>query len=126
MCCNFQEGRKTGINTQAQCSVDGSIPNGTAVTDEEDDDRENSLRRTGRLFGGLIMDVKRKAPFYLSDFKDVLHVQCIASFFFMYFACLTPIITFGGLLGSATNDNMVGSTLTYRQISNIRRTLVGN
>lgn len=60
-----------------------------------------------RLFGGLIEDIKRKAPFYLSDFKDALHIQCLASFVFLYFACLTPIITFGGLLGDATDQNMV-------------------
>ena len=54
------------------------------------------------------MDIKRKIPFYPSDLKDALDVQCIASVFFMYFACLTPIITFGGLLGAATHDNMVG------------------
>ena len=28
----------------------------------------------------------------------------------MYFACLTPIITFGGLLGAATDNNIVCST----------------
>ena len=61
-----------------------------------------------RIFGGLIRDIKRKAPFYLSDFKDGIHIQCFASFFFVFFACLTPIITFGGLLGSALDNNMVG------------------
>ena len=60
-----------------------------------------------RIFGGLRNDIKRKAKWYISDYKDVLHVQCIASVFFMYFACLTPIITFGGLLGAATDNNMV-------------------
>ena len=60
-----------------------------------------------RLFGGLRADIRRKAPWYLSDLKDALHVQCVASFFFMYFACLTPIITFGGLLGAATENNIV-------------------
>ena len=60
-----------------------------------------------RLFGGLIADIRRKVPFYPSDFKDALHIQCLASFFFMYFACLAPIITFGGLLGAATKNNMV-------------------
>ena len=60
-----------------------------------------------RIFGGLRADIKRKAKFYLSDFKDALHIQCLASFVFLYFACLTPIITFGGLLGDATDNNMV-------------------
>ena len=49
----------------------------------------------------------RKAPWYFSDFKDALHLQCLASFFFMYFACLTPIVTFGGLLDTATDHNIV-------------------
>ena len=43
-------------------------------------------------------------PSYLSDFKDALAVQSIASYIFIYFACLTPIITFGGLLGDATEN----------------------
>jgi len=63
------------------------------------------------LFGGLRQDVLRKAPWYLSDYKDALHLQCLASFFFMYFACLTPIITFGGLLGTATDNNIVSEVI---------------
>merc|ERR1712106_510875 len=78
--------------------------------DEEEEEakmREGSgLTRTGRLFGGLINDIRRKKPWYLSDFKDGLSLQGIASYFFIYFACLTPIITFGGLLGDATGNNM--------------------
>ena len=54
----------------------------------------------------LFSDIKRKKPFYLSDFKDGLAVQSIASIIFIYFACLTPIITFGGLLGDATQNRM--------------------
>lgn len=74
---------------------------------EEELEREKSgLKRTGRLFGGLINDVKRKLPWYWSDFKDAFVLQSIASIFFLYFACLTPIITFGGLLGEATHNNI--------------------
>ncbi|XP_018351037.1 PREDICTED: electroneutral sodium bicarbonate exchanger 1 isoform X2 [Trachymyrmex septentrionalis] len=78
--------------------------------DEEADEQklreESGLSRTGRLFGGLINDVKRKGPFYFSDFKDAFALQCVASFIFLYFACLSPIITFGGLLSEATGKNM--------------------
>uniref|UniRef100_A0A1I8FAK9 Ion_trans domain-containing protein n=1 Tax=Macrostomum lignano TaxID=282301 RepID=A0A1I8FAK9_9PLAT len=35
------------------------------------------LQRTGRLFGGLVQDVKRRAPWYKSDFLDALHPQTI-------------------------------------------------
>lgn len=60
-----------------------------------------------RLFGGLIGDIKRKLPHYKSDFTDAFALQSIASIIFLYFACLTPIITFGGLLGDATGNNIV-------------------
>ena len=49
----------------------------------------------------------------MSDYKDGLDVQCIASLFFMYFACLAPIITFGGLLGAATDDNIVSIAMVF-------------
>jgi hypothetical protein len=65
------------------------------------------IKNKFRFCGGLIDDIKRKAPWYLSDFRDGLNFQCLSSVMFMYFACLAPIITFGGLLGSATDDNMV-------------------
>lgn len=78
--------------------------------DEEEEEQKireaDGLTRTGRLFGGLINDIKRKKPFYLSDFKDGLSMQCVASYLFIYFSCLTPIITFGGLLGDATQNRI--------------------
>ncbi|KAK9888588.1 hypothetical protein WA026_000825 [Henosepilachna vigintioctopunctata] len=79
-------------------------------TDEEEEEQklreESGLARSGVLFGGLINDLKRKSPWYLLDFKDALSSQCIASWIFLYFACLSPIITFGGLLSQATGKNM--------------------
>ncbi|ENN75910.1 hypothetical protein YQE_07552, partial [Dendroctonus ponderosae] len=79
------------------------------VDEEEEEQKlreESGLSRTGYLFGGLRNDLKRKAPWYWSDFKDALSSQCIASWIFLYFACLSPIITFGGLLAEATGNNM--------------------
>ncbi|XP_010855664.1 PREDICTED: anion exchange protein 2 [Bison bison bison] len=60
---------------------------------------DDPLRRTGRPFGGLIRDVRRRYPHYLSDFRDALDPQCLAAVIFIYFAALSPAITFGGLLG---------------------------
>lgn len=70
----------------------------------EDEDEDDPLRRTGRPFGGLIRDVRRRYPHYLSDFRDALNPQCIAAVIFIYFAALSPAITFGGLLGEKTQD----------------------
>uniref|UniRef100_A0A673CMT9 Anion exchange protein n=1 Tax=Sphaeramia orbicularis TaxID=375764 RepID=A0A673CMT9_9TELE len=68
---------------------------------------DDPLRRTGRPFGGLIRDVQRRYPKYISDFKDALNSQCMAAVIFIYFAALSPAITFGGLLGEKT-DGLIG------------------
>ncbi|KAJ8313637.1 hypothetical protein KUTeg_008198 [Tegillarca granosa] len=59
-------------------------------------------------FLGLIRDIKRKVPFYLSDFKDAIHIQCLASFIYVFLGTMTPNVTFGGLLGEATDQYMGG------------------
>ncbi|XP_041470458.1 sodium bicarbonate cotransporter 3-like isoform X15 [Lytechinus variegatus] len=104
------------VPSQAKRLSHFQTPNGHAEgIDEEDgggggggghNGEHEGLERTGRIFGGLVEDCKRRFPFYLSDFKDAFHLQCLASFIFMYFACITPVITFGGLLGEATDNKM--------------------
>ncbi|NXD88269.1 B3A2 protein, partial [Halcyon senegalensis] len=74
------------------------------VEGEGEEEEDDPLRRTGRPFGGLIRDVRRRYPKYLSDFRDALNPQCIAAVIFIYFAALSPAITFGGLLGEKTQD----------------------
>uniref|UniRef100_A0A8B9G3J1 Anion exchange protein n=1 Tax=Amazona collaria TaxID=241587 RepID=A0A8B9G3J1_9PSIT len=98
------------------------FPNGSTLTGEtlkeEGHHAGPELERTGRLFGGLILDIQRKAPFFLSDFKDALSLQCLASILFLYCACMSPVITFGGLLGEATQsrisaiESLFGASLT--------------
>ncbi|NXU26011.1 S4A4 protein, partial [Thalassarche chlororhynchos] len=65
------------------------------------------LERTGRLFGGLLRDIRRKAPWYGSDFSDALHPQCLSAVLYIYLVTVTNAITFGGMLGDAT-ANMQG------------------
>ncbi|MCI4391114.1 hypothetical protein PGIGA_G00130550 [Pangasianodon gigas] len=87
------------------------VPNGpapqTEVVKEEEHHTGPELKRTGRLFGGLVLDVKRKAPFYWSDVRDAFSLQCLASVLFLYCACMSPVITFGGLLGEITKNNIM-------------------
>uniref|UniRef100_A0A6Q2YUT5 Anion exchange protein n=1 Tax=Esox lucius TaxID=8010 RepID=A0A6Q2YUT5_ESOLU len=65
------------------------------------------LQFTGRFCGGLWLDIKRKAPWLLSDFTQGIHIQSISAVLFIYLGCITNAITFGGLLGDAT-DNYQG------------------
>lgn len=78
----------------------------TGAGHDEDAGIDPSLHRTGRVFGGLIGDIKRRYPLYLSDLKDGLNVTCLASAVFLFFACITPIVTFGGLMGQKTAGYM--------------------
>ncbi|XP_007893704.1 sodium bicarbonate cotransporter 3 isoform X5 [Callorhinchus milii] len=98
------------------------LPNGSPLINEMqkhvEDHTGPELTRTGRFFGGLILDVKRKLPFYLSDYKDAFSLQCLASILFLYCACMSPVITFGGLLGEATDnkisaiESLLGASMT--------------
>ncbi|XP_059183667.1 sodium-driven chloride bicarbonate exchanger-like isoform X3 [Centropristis striata] len=97
------------------------VPNGVTDLGESEEHGGHGgpeLQRTGRLFGGLFLDVKRKAPHYLSDFTDAVSLQCLASFLFLYCACMSPVITFGGLLGEATEgrvsaiESLFGASMT--------------
>ncbi|KRY85071.1 Sodium-driven chloride bicarbonate exchanger [Trichinella pseudospiralis] len=79
-------------------NLDDDIPGGHG--------KDIALKRTHKLFGGLMADIKRKVPWYVSDFKDAFNLQCVAAFLYMYFAMLAPIVTFGGLLEEATDRNL--------------------
>ncbi|KAG9340881.1 hypothetical protein JZ751_020074 [Albula glossodonta] len=95
-----------------------AVPNGTAELIDHGGHGGPELQRTGRLFGGFILDIKRKLPHYLSDFTDAVSLQCLASFLFLYCACMSPVITFGGLLGEATEgrisaiESLFGASMT--------------
>ncbi|XP_041637672.1 sodium-driven chloride bicarbonate exchanger-like isoform X1 [Cheilinus undulatus] len=97
------------------------VPNGVTDLGESEEHGGHGgpeLQRTGRIFGGLVLDVKRKAPHYLSDYTDAISLQCLASFLFLYCACMSPVITFGGLLGEATEgrvsaiESLFGASMT--------------
>ncbi|RXN12781.1 band 3 anion exchange -like protein [Labeo rohita] len=69
--------------------------------------REDPLARTGYPFGGMVKDIKRRYKHYLSDFTDALDPQVLSAVIFIYFAALSPAITFGGLLADKT-EHMMG------------------
>ncbi|XP_018420341.1 PREDICTED: electrogenic sodium bicarbonate cotransporter 4 [Nanorana parkeri] len=91
----------------------GGVGGGSGGGPSEDDEMPSAheigeeLSWTGRFCGGLYLDIKRKLPWFLSDFYDGFHIQSISTILFIYLGCITNAITFGGLLGDAT-DNYQG------------------
>lgn len=62
----------------------------------------DGLAWSGRFCGGVINDIKRRFPHYMADIKDGLHPKTIASVMFLFFACLAPAVTFGGVMSIQT------------------------
>jgi mannitol/fructose-specific phosphotransferase system IIA component (Ntr-type) len=68
----------------------------------------SGLEYTGRFAGGLMADIRRRAAVYRSDFTDGLHIKCVSSSLFLFFARLTPAVTFGGVMAVQTG-NQIGA-----------------
>lgn len=66
----------------------------------------DALTYTGRLFGGVVEDIRRRLPHYLSDFKDGVNPKALSSTLFLYFACLAPAVTFGGVMAVQTGGQI--------------------
>ncbi|PNJ08955.1 SLC4A2 isoform 12 [Pongo abelii] len=100
----------TGAGLEPKSAQDKALLQMVEAAGAAEDD---PLRRTGRPFGGLIRDVRRRYPHYLSDFRDALDPQCLAAVIFIYFAALSPAITFGGLLGEESLQFCSSNHLEY-------------
>ncbi|XP_051994752.1 band 3 anion exchange protein-like [Xyrauchen texanus] len=100
---NFQ---KKMLHERAR-PYDSRLMVGGIATTGPEKPREDPLARTGYPFGGMIKDIKRRYKYYLSDFRDALDPQVVSAVIFIYFAALSPAITFGGLLADKT-EHMIG------------------
>ncbi|XP_037122609.1 electrogenic sodium bicarbonate cotransporter 1 isoform X5 [Syngnathus acus] len=105
------EMRKSVLNLNEPPAQTNGSAGGAAGGDDEQLPVQHAvgeeLKFTGRLGGGLWLDVKRKTPWYCSDIYDGFHIQSVSAVLFIYLGCITNAITFGGLLGDAT-DNYQG------------------
>lgn len=78
----------------------------TAAPKREEPKPDDGLVYTGRLGGGLMADIRRRLPHYVSDFRDGMHTKCIGATIFLFFACLAPAITFGGVMAVQTGGEI--------------------
>ena len=63
---------------------------------------------TCRPFAGIIEDLKRRAPHYLSDWRDGFHPKVLSATLFMFFTSIAPAITFAAVLSLNTVDEGTG------------------
>ena len=68
--------------------------------------KDVGLEYSGRLFGGLRNDMRRRAACYASDFRDGISAKSLSSTLFLFFACLAPAVTFGGIMGLVTGGQI--------------------
>ncbi|XP_072289787.1 electrogenic sodium bicarbonate cotransporter 4 [Eucyclogobius newberryi] len=105
------EKRKSMYSLNELGQTNGSAGGGGRLSEDEEMPEQHELGEelafTGRFCGGLYLDIKRKLPWFPSDFYEGFHIQSISAVLFIYLGCITNAITFGGLLGDAT-DNYQG------------------
>ncbi|KAG5280834.1 hypothetical protein AALO_G00064550 [Alosa alosa] len=103
--------RKSVFSLNELGQMNGAAGGGGGHSDDEEMPAAHELGEelafTGRFCGGLFLDIKRKVPWFPSDLYEGFHVQSISAVLFIYLGCITNAITFGGLLGDAT-DNYQG------------------
>ena len=87
-------------------AVERFVKRTTPRPPEEETEAVEPLRFSGRLFGGLMADLRRRLPQYASDFRDGLNLKCLGSVLFLYFACLAPAVTFGGVMAAQTEGQI--------------------
>jgi len=59
--------------------------------------------RTGRPFGGVKNDLKKRFPFYLDDYLQALNFQCFTSTLYIFFANFASAVAIGDVLGIIEN-----------------------
>ncbi|KNC76855.1 hypothetical protein SARC_10669, partial [Sphaeroforma arctica JP610] len=81
---------------------------------EEPGEIDPMLVKTGKFGGGLLADIKRKLPWYLSDWTDGVvpwnnrtMITYLSATVFMYFSIIMPSISFGALNDTNT-DGKIG------------------
>ena len=68
--------------------------------------KDAGLTYSGTWGGGLLRDIRTRWACYASDFRDGLHPKALAAVLFLFFACLAPAVTFGGVMAEHTGNQI--------------------
>lgn len=88
-----------GRRRRAPASASNNRRNGDEEKDGNNDDDENDMQKPDRwwkihLFRGMINDIRRRAPYYWSDFADAWDYRVVPATVYMYFANIMPALAF--------------------------------
>ena len=61
---------------------------------------------TWQPLSGLRNDIRRRAPHYKSDWMDGFRKRTLGASLFLYFACLAPVVAFGGISNLITEGSI--------------------
>ena len=64
------------------------------------------LEWSGKLFGGMLADMRRRRPHYWDDLKQGFHSKVAGTTLFLFFAALANAIAFGALTGALTGNEI--------------------
>jgi mannitol/fructose-specific phosphotransferase system IIA component (Ntr-type) len=83
-------------------AIERHITRGVLAKPPKPREVSEGMQTAPKLFAGIKADLARRLVHYKADFVDGLRAKSIASIVFMFFACVAPAVTFGGLMGSET------------------------
>ena len=78
------------------------------VKDVVADKKDEIKKKTGLLAPEIMNDIQRRSPHYMSDWTDGFQMKrkVIPAVLFLYFACLTPAVSFGTIASEITNGSI--------------------
>jgi hypothetical protein len=70
---------------------------------EEENQDHDPFQRTGYPFGCLLNEIKYRYSGYVTDLKDAFNLHCLIAFVFTFTVCISPALSFGGILADKTD-----------------------
>ena len=98
-----KQNEHSGNNRNRRLTISAGPDRLVAATDDDEgvsgDDRDDDpFEPTGRPFGSLFNEVRKRYSHYSSDIRDGLNLHCLIASIFIFTVCITPALSFGGIL----------------------------
>ena len=88
-----------------------------SLSSSEDEEIESievhPLHSDGRWFGGLRREMTKRFPMYWSDIKDGLHIQCVATIFYLAISLIAMSLTYGQVIAKYTKGYIGASEMLF-------------